>query len=81
MEILMKFRNLSDYEKRLWLEKENSVLKGILVKKNMEIGVLKSERDEQSYFRDKHKQTIRRLKFDLNVLMTEFRKMPEKKVL
>jgi len=44
-----KFLNRSDYEKRLFLERALSICHRVIAKKNFEIGVLTSERDEARY--------------------------------
>ena len=48
-EVPFKFLNRSDYEKRLFLEKALSINNKVIAKKNFEIGMLTSERDEALY--------------------------------
>jgi hypothetical protein len=54
----MHFRNLTDFEKVLWLEKALKIAHKVIAEKNFEIGVLTSERDEYLYELNKIKKYV-----------------------
>lgn len=58
---IFKFLNLTDYEQRLFLEQALKICHKVIAKKNFEIGVLTSERDEARYVAKQRKSDINRL--------------------